>query len=311
MLQASCRWRRMIMDAVSVRSVTKRFASQTAVDDLSFDVPEGSIFGFLGPNGSGKTTTIRMILKILLPDSGEIRVLGKDLDQETSNRVGYLPEERGLYRGMKVEDQLVFFGTLHGMTRSEARKQTHHWLERFEAADWGPRKIQELSKGMQQKVQFIGTVLHDPALVILDEPFSGLDPVNSRLLKDVMLELRDRGTTVIFSTHQMEQVEKSCDRIALIHKGRAVVQGPLAKVRQEHGGNRVQIEYTGDLPRHLLADICESIDDHGQFAEIRLKREDDAPKLLRKLVDSVEVRRFQIAEASLDDIFVRAVEGTR
>jgi ABC-2 type transport system ATP-binding protein len=173
------------------------------------------------------------------------------------------------------------------------------------------RKIQELSKGMQQKVQFIGTVLHDPVLVILDEPFSGLDPVNTRLLKDVMLEMRDRGTTVIFSTHQMEQVEKSCDRITLIHKGKVVVQGPLAKVRQEHGGNRVQIEYTGELRRETIADLIESIDDHGQYAEIRLKNENDAGKLLRRLVESVEVRRFEIAEASLDDIFVRVVEETR
>lgn len=298
------------MDAVSVRAVTKSFATQRAVDDLSFDVPEGSIYGLLGPNGSGKTTTIRMILKILLPDSGEIHVLGKDLDLKLSERIGYLPEERGLYRDMRVIDQLVFFGSLHGLTRIDARKKAQAWLERFEAGDWAMRKIQELSKGMQQKVQFIGTILHEPLLVILDEPFSGLDPVNTRLLKDVMLEMRNRGSTVIFSTHQMEQVERSCDRITLIHKGRAVVQGPLDQVRREHGGNRVQIEYGGKLPKDM-DDIVAAIDDHGRYAEIRLRREEDAGALLRRLVGAVDVTRFEITEASLDDIFVRAVEGTR
>lgn len=299
------------MDAISVRGVTKSFSTQRAVDEISFDVPEGSIYGFLGPNGSGKTTTIRMILKILIPDSGEIRVLGKDLDDKTSNRIGYLPEERGLYRSMRVEDQLVFFGALHGLSTAEAKRRAHSWLERFDAGDWAMRKIQELSKGMQQKVQFIGTVIHDPDLVILDEPFSGLDPVNTRLLKDVMLEIRARGATVIFSTHQMEQVEKSCDRILLIHKGRKVVEGLLSRIRQEHGGDVVQVEYSGELPREAVKDLVESINDHGQYAEIRLRREEDAPALLRRLVGACDVRRFQIAEASLDDIFVRVVEAAK
>jgi ABC-2 type transport system ATP-binding protein len=194
------------MQALTIDRVTKSFQSQRAVDDLSFEVPQGSIFGLLGPNGSGKTTTIRMVLKILLPDQGSIQVLGRELDEEGKERIGYLPEERGLYRGMKVEEHLAFLGALHGLPLGEARRRGLRWLERFEAADWVGRKVQELSKGMQQKVQFIGTILHEPDLVILDEPFSGLDPVNARLLKDVMLELRDRGCTVIFSTHQMEQV---------------------------------------------------------------------------------------------------------
>jgi ABC-2 type transport system ATP-binding protein len=299
------------MDAVSIQGVSKTFASNRAVDRLSFDVPAGSIFGLLGPNGSGKTTTIRMILKILLPDEGTIRVLGRDLDEDGKKRIGYLPEERGLYKGMRVGEQLAFFGALHGLSLGEARLRAQKWLARFDAADWYARKIQELSKGMQQKVQFIGTILHEPDLVILDEPFSGLDPVNARLLKDVMLELRDGGCTVIFSTHQMEQVEKSCDRICLIHQGRAVIQGPLAQIRQEHGGNTVHLEYTGDLPGDLIRPFAERVDDHGQYAEIRLRHPEDAGALLRSVVGAVEIRRFEISEASLEEIYIRLVEGTR
>jgi len=299
------------MDAVSIQGVSKSFDSKRAVDSLSFDVPAGSIFGLLGPNGSGKTTTIRMILKILLPDEGTIRVLGRDLDEDGKKRIGYLPEERGMYKGMRVGEHLAFFGALHGLSLGEARVRAQKWLARFVAADWYQRKVQELSKGMQQKVQFIGTILHDPDLVILDEPFSGLDPVNARLLKDVILELRDRGCTVIFSTHQMEQVEKSCDRICLIHQGRAVIQGPLAQIRQEHGGNTVHVEYSGDLPTETVKPYAEWIDDHGQYAEIRLRRPEDAGKLLRALVGSLEIRRFEMSEASLEEIYIRLVEGTR
>ncbi len=299
------------MDAVSISGVSKSFDSKRAVDHLSFDVPAGSIFGLLGPNGSGKTTTIRMILKILLPDEGSIRVLGRDLDEEGKKRIGYLPEERGLYKGMRVGEQLAFFGALRGLSLSDARLRAQKWLARFDAADWYGRKIQELSKGMQQKVQFIGTILHDPDLVILDEPFSGLDPVNARLLKDVMLEIRDRGCTVIFSTHQMEQVEKSCDRICLIHQGRAVIQGPLAQIRREHGGNTVHLEYSGDLPSELITPFAEWIDDHGQYAEIRMRRPEDAGALLRQLVGAVDIRRFEMSEASLEEIYIRLVEGAR
>ncbi|MDM7914165.1 MAG: ABC transporter ATP-binding protein [Candidatus Eisenbacteria bacterium] len=299
------------MEALSLRDVTKTFQSTRAVDSLSLAIPQGSVFGLLGPNGSGKTTTIRMVLKILLPDSGKIEVLGHELDDEGKRRIGYLPEERGLYRGMRVEEQLIFLGQLHGMAGPLARTRALAWLERFEARDWVGRKVQELSKGMQQKVQFIGTILHDPSLVILDEPFSGLDPVNTRLLKEVMLELRDRGTTVIFSTHQMEQVERMCDRIALIHKGRLVLEGPLARIRREHGEKTVKIEYSGDLTAEGIGDLVESIRGEGQFAEIRIKREDAAGELLRRLVERVEVRRFEQSEASLEEIYVRLVEGGR
>jgi ABC-2 type transport system ATP-binding protein len=299
------------MSAISIRDVTKIFGSQRAVDRLSLDVPEGSIFGLLGPNGSGKTTTIRMVLKIILPDEGTITVLGRDLDEAGMMRIGFLPEERGLYKGMRVEDHLVFFGELHGLTAAEARHRARKWLERFEVPEWSKRKVQELSKGMQQKVQFIGTLLHDPALVILDEPFSGLDPVNSRLMKDVMLEMRDRGSTVIFSTHQMDQVEKSCDHICLIHKGRLVIEGPLDRIRQEYGTGTVKVEYAGQLPREKIHDLVEKLDDHGRYAEMRLRRAEDAGTLLRRLVDAVEVRRFDTSEASLEEIFISLVEEAR
>ncbi|MBD3161279.1 MAG: ATP-binding cassette domain-containing protein [Candidatus Eisenbacteria bacterium] len=299
------------MEAVAVHAVTKTFGDARAVDGLNLSVPRGAVFGLLGPNGSGKTTTIRMILQIILPDEGSIEVLGAPLDEKGKQRIGYLPEERGLYRGMTVGDQLVFFGQLRGLSASAARDRSHRWLERFDAVDWFGRKVQELSKGMQQKVQFIGTILHDPDLVILDEPFSGLDPVNTRLLKDVMLELRDRGCTVIFSTHQMEQVERSCDSICLMNKGRAVVQGEVAAIRRDHGANTVHVEYAGNLPRDRIAPLTETLDDHGHYAEIRLRSEEDASPLLRILVDSVDVRRFETSEASMHDIFIRLVEEKR
>ncbi len=299
------------MEALAVESISKSFRDHRAVDRLSFEVPSGSVFGLLGPNGSGKTTTIRMILKILLPDEGTIRVLGARLDDSGLHRIGYLPEERGLYRGMRVDDHLIFFGALHGLSNAEARKRSLKWLSRFEAEDWVGKKVQELSKGMQQKVQFIGTILHEPELVILDEPFSGLDPVNTRLLKDVMLEMRGRGCTVIFSTHQMEQVEKSCDRICLIHQGQAVVQGELQRIRSEYGSNTVHVEYTGTLPLEAITELVDGVDDHGHYAEIRLKRTEDSGLLLRRLVDVVEIRRFELSEASLHDIFIRLVEEGR
>lgn len=299
------------MDAILLDGVCKSFGTQRAVDSVGFRVPQGSIFGLLGPNGSGKTTTIRMVLQILLPDAGTIQVLGRTLDDALKHRIGYLPEERGLYRTMRVEDHLAFLGELHGLAGAEARRRARTWLERLEAGDWGPRKLQELSKGMQQKVQFIGTVLHQPDLVILDEPFSGLDPVNARMMKDAMLDLRKAGATVVFSTHQMEQVERSCDRICLIHMGRVVIEGPLAEVRQRHGDETIHVEFDGALPREAIADLVASVDDHGQYAEIRLREMEDSAELLRRLVARTEVRRFERSEASLNDIFIRLVGGDR
>ncbi|MBU1699994.1 MAG: ATP-binding cassette domain-containing protein [Candidatus Eisenbacteria bacterium] len=296
------------MAILECREITKRFGSYAAVDHLTFRVRPGTIFGLLGPNGSGKTTTIRMILRILLPDQGTICVFGSSLNENSKLRIGYLPEERGLYKDMKILDHLVFLARLRGLTSNEATRRSLKWLERFNIGDWSQRKVEELSKGMQQKVQFIGTLLHDPELIILDEPFSGLDPVASQLLKDIMLELQRQGRTVVFSTHQMEQVERSCDEILLIHKGKAVLYGPLNDVRARYGSPTVKVEYDGDITTILPWDGILSIDDQGRYAEIMLKENVRPGELLRRLVNHVDIRRFETSEASLDDIFIRQVK---
>jgi ABC-2 type transport system ATP-binding protein len=296
---------------LELENVTKTFGQTTAVNRLSFRLKPGTVFGFLGPNGSGKTTTIRMILRILEPDEGSVRVFGTRLDEESNRRVGYLPEERGLYKKMKVIDQLVFLGRLKGLPASEGRRRAESWLQRFEAGDWTARKVEELSKGMQQKVQFIGTLLHEPDLIILDEPFAGLDPVASQLLKDVMLNLRRQGRTIIFSTHQMEQVERSCDEILLINQGKAVVSGPISDVRSRYGMPTIKVEFDGDLGDLGSWDGIESLDDQGRYAEIRLKDPSRSEDLLKELIRRVSVRRFEISEASLEDIFISQVRSAK
>jgi ABC-2 type transport system ATP-binding protein len=297
------------MDALRLDHVSKSFDGTRAVDDLSLRVPQGSIFGFLGPNGSGKTTTLRMVLKIILPDSGHIRVLGTEMTDEERARIGYLPEERGLYRRMTVIDHLLFLGSVYGLSPTEARRRARAWLERFEAGDWERRKIEELSRGMQQKIQFVATILHDPELIILDEPFTGLDPVNVELLESVMLELHRRGRTIIFSTHMMEKVEKTCDSICLIDKGRLLLAGELATIRQRYGGNTVRVDYRGDLGQLEDSPLVERYDDHGSYAEIKLTEPDAGPALLREVSQKVDVLRFEISEASLNDIFIAVVRG--
>jgi ABC-2 type transport system ATP-binding protein len=292
---------------LEVENVTKTFGQTIAVDRLSFRLEQGRVFGFLGPNGSGKTTTIRMILRILEPDQGSIRVFDAPLDELAKRRVGYLPEERGLYKKMKVMDQLVFLGRLKGVSTDEGRRRAQEWLGRFEASDWAEKKVEELSKGMQQKVQFIGTLLSDPDLIILDEPFAGLDPVASQLLKEVMLSMRRQGRTIIFSTHQMEQVERSCDEILLINRGKAVVSGPVSKVRSEYGAPTVKVEFDGSLGDLRSWDGIRSIDDQGRYAEIRLKDLSRSEELLKELISRVTVRRYEISEASLEDIFISQV----
>ena len=294
-------------NALSLAGVTKRFGSVTAVDDVSVDVPYGSIYGFLGPNGAGKTTTIRMIMSILYPDAGRISVLGA-LPEVIKDRLGYLPEEKGLYKKMKAGDMLAYFGKLKGMATGEASGRARELLDQFGLGEWTEKKCEALSKGMGQKVQILGTLIHDPELVILDEPFAGLDPVNVEVVRDLILELRRRGRTVIFSTHVMEQAEQICDFIFLINKGRKVLDGTLAEVKSS-GDQGIVVDYDGDgsILRKLPGVL--RINDAGKTAEIFLKEGTNHQEILRQLLGAVTVRRFDIREPSLHEIFIRAVGG--
>ena len=293
--------------------VSKRFAGHTAVDDLSLSVPAGVIYGLLGPNGAGKTTTIRMIMDILQPDGGTVRLFGEPGGGRThSERIGYLPEERGLYRKMRVLDVLVFLGEMKGVDRRRARQRAGEWLERLGLAEWRLRRIDELSKGMQQKVQFISTMLHDPDLVVLDEPFSGLDPVNAQVMKDTVLELRSRGKTILFSTHIMEQAERLCEQLCIIARGRKLADGPLSDIKRTHGGHHLVIGFDGSVggAAQVFADkrLTSKVDNYGQYAELELAAGVDAQRILHALVASgARLSRFEMREASLHKIFIDLV----
>ena len=297
---------------VRLEEVTKRFAGHTAVERLSLEVPGGGIFGLLGPNGAGKSTTIRMIMNIITPDEGRIAVLGSASSRALSGRIGYLPEERGLYKKMKVLDQLTFFGEAKGIARKTARIKAGEWLGRLGISDWAVKKVEDLSKGLQQKVQFIGALLHEPDLVILDEPFSGLDPVNSQVMKDVVVDIARQGKTVLFSTHIMEQAEKMCDRIVIISRGRKVVDGSLAEVKHDFGGRHVALTFTRNADRaaRVLADrsLVAKVDDYGATAEVELATPGDPDRLLHTLIqEEVGLARFEVVEASLQSIFIAKV----
>jgi ABC-2 type transport system ATP-binding protein len=303
-----------VSDAVVVlEQVTKRFAGHTAVRELSLQVHRGAIYGLLGPNGAGKTTTIRMILNIIAPDEGRVRLFGTAATgRDHSARIGYLPEERGLYRRMQVLDLLVFLAQTRGMDRGEARREARRWLERLELGAWAQRKVDALSKGMQQKVQFISTILHRPDLLILDEPFAGLDPVNSQVLKDTVLELARSGATILFSTHIMEHAEKLCDYVCIIARGQKVLDGALSEVKRTHGGRHVVIALEqGSGPWDaILTDpaLVAKADQYGQFAELELSDGVDPQRLLQALVGAgARLRRFEIAEPSLHKIFLDKV----
>ncbi len=299
------------MAAVELEHVTKTFGAHTAVDDLSLQVPAGTVYGFIGPNGSGKTTTLRMIVRILHPDRGRIRVLGAESHGAANDRVGYLPEERGLYKTMKVRDILRFYAELKGMRDSRAAIAS--WLERLALADWADKKVQALSKGMAQKVQFIATVVARPELVLLDEPFSGLDPVNAEVLRAAVLDLKRDGATVIFSTHDMSMAEKMCDFIFMIHKGRKVLDGTLAEIQAGYGQDILRVEVDGDGA--ALADLpgVAHVTDFGRLQELRLEPHTDAQQVLAALMARGRVRHFEVAHPTLNDIFVRiagpAAEG--
>ncbi len=297
------------MNALEIEGISKRFGDFHAVKKLSFMIPSGTIYGLLGPNGAGKTTTIRMVMNIIIPDEGSIKILNRRMDEEMKERVGYLPEDRGLYPKMKVGELLVFLAEIKGLRGSDARKEIDFWLERFDLLDWKSKKVEELSRGMQQKLQFIVTVIHEPELIILDEPFSGLDPVNTKLFKDIMLEMKKKGRTIVFSTHRMEQVEMICDNICLINKAERVLEGNLSHIKKQYGKNTVILDYDGEADFIKNIPEIEKIDDYGKFMEIKLKETSSPQDLLPKLVGKFSINKYEVKEPTLNAIFIEKVGG--
>lgn len=293
-------------NAVELRGIRKVYDHFVAVDHLYLNIREGSVYGLLGPNGAGKTSTIRMMIGITLPDDGHVRLFGEPFHRGLLSRIGYMPEERGLYKRMKVLDHLVLLGRLHHLPEHEARKRSLEWCERLQISEWVHKKVEELSKGMQQKVQFIATLLHGPDLIIMDEPFSGLDPANAVMLKDVLIDLKKSGKTILFSTHGMDQAERLCDAICLIDHGRAILEGELKKIKASYGKNHVQIECEGD-PRLESSELVQAVNNYGNYVEVRLKPGADAQELLRLAADRVRIRRFELLEPSLEEIFIDQV----
>jgi ABC-2 type transport system ATP-binding protein len=311
----------MSQPTVEITNISKRYSGHVAVRDLSLTVPRGSVYGLLGPNGAGKTTTIRMLLNIIAPDAGTVRIFGEPHSKPgVTDRVGYLPEERGLYRKMQVRRVLRFLAQLKGMSAADATRQIDHWLERLALRtaekDWGDAKVDELSRGMQQKVQFIATLLHDPDLVILDEPFSGLDPINAQALKDIVVELRQRGKTVIFSTHLMDNAERLCDAVCIIARGKKVVDGAVADVKAEHGGRHVAIVLSNGTPPgvpDILRDrsLVARCDDSNRMLEIELAPRASPQDLLKRLLSAgASIERFELVRPSLHRIFLDRVGAT-
>lgn len=299
------------MSVVEVRSVTKQFGDFRAVNHVSFAVEPGRIFGILGPNGAGKTTTIRMMTYITVPDEGEILINGIKAGPETQPMIGYMPEERGLYKKMKVGEHLVYLARLKGMDAASAKTSLRYWLERFDAIDWIRKEVGELSKGMQQKIQFIATIVHDPDLYIFDEPFSGLDPINSELLKEVILELKSKGKTILFSTHRMEQVEQMCDDIVLYNEGRTILEGSVTEIKRRFGKNTVILEFDGDAS--FLDDVpgIRFNNRSNRFAEFTLDDDRHIGGILKQAIDSLDVHRFERVFPSLHEIFIQSVKKDR
>lgn len=297
------------MSTVKISHVSKAFGDVKAVQDVSFEVYPGEVFGLLGPNGAGKTTTIRMMLDIFRPDGGEITIFDGKLTEDKKNRIGYMPEERGLYKDLKLEPTLIFLATLKGIDEATARARLDPWLKRFDLQDFRQQKVQNLSKGMQQKAQLIATLLHDPDLLVVDEPFAGLDPVNTRLVKDIIEELRQQGKTIIMSAHQMHQVEALCNRIVLIDHGRNVLYGEVDKIKRDFAGNALTIEGQGDFTN--LPGVLEARHHNGTW-NLTLSAGVDSQDVLRAIMrrDNIRLERFEIAEPSLEDIFVTVVQHT-
>ncbi|HVO09307.1 MAG TPA: ATP-binding cassette domain-containing protein [Vicinamibacteria bacterium] len=297
----------MTDSALVLEGVSKSFAGHQAVDRLSLRVPRGSVFGLLGPNGAGKTTTLRMVMNVFAPDAGTIEILGRPADHAARDRIGYMPEERGLYPRMVLEEQLLFMAAIKGIPRRVAAQRLGPWLERLSLAEWRRKKTNELSKGMQQKAQFIATVLHQPEVLIMDEPMSGLDPVGMDVMRETMLDLHRRGTTIVLSSHQMDTVEKLCDRVALINRGAKVLDGAVSEVKARHGKNTVALAFEGDGAFLASLPGVVKVSDFGQYVEIRLAEGADAQRLLHAAAERLVLRRFEIVEPSLHDIFVETV----
>lgn len=295
------------MNVIEITNVTKKYNDRVAVNNFSFTAESGKIYGFLGPNGAGKTTTIRMIMGIIAPDSGDIKVFGKKLSEQSKKRIGYIPEERGLYRKYKVSDILLYFGKLKGLSSEEARKNTSTWLDKVGLKDRANSKVEELSKGMQQNIQLIVSLINNPDLVILDEPFVGLDPINTRNMKEIIYSLKESGKTIIFSTHQMNEAERLCDHILLINKGKKVIDGPIEEVKKKYSKNFVSVEFRNKIMNLGDIDIIENVYYEGNKAEIELRRNINYNDLLKVLLQRGDISKYEISESSLESIFVEVV----
>lgn len=304
------------MELLKIENVTKRFANHVALDDVSLSIPKGSIYGLLGPNGAGKTTLLRIINRITAPDAGRVLLDGKEITQDDVRLIGYMPEERGLYKKMKVGEQAIFFARLKGMSHKDATAKLKEWFGKFGIEEWWNKEVGDLSKGMAQKVQFITTVLHEPKLLIFDEPFSGFDPINANLLKSEILALRDKGATIIFSTHNMSSVEEVCDHITLIDKAKNILSGNVDDIRHKHGANIFGIDYRGSEEALLdaLNGVCEIMESKPSPAgfnkmKIHIATDDQVRDVIAKANESVEIRSFSEMIPSMNDIFIRAVNG--
>ncbi len=304
------------MELFQAKNVVKEFSNHRALNKVSISVPENTIFGLLGPNGAGKTTLIRIINQITAPDEGELFFQGRKMQPDDIHYIGYLPEERGLYKKMKVGEQAVYLAQLKGLSRQDAMKKLKYWFEKFEMTEWWNKKVEELSKGMQQKVQFVITILHEPKLLIFDEPFSGFDPINANLLKNEILELKRNGSTIIFSTHNMSSVEELCDHISLINKSEVILEGQIFDIKKNYRTNVYEFSYTGD-PENLLSKLSKpyelltnTTENHIHFASIKTPSEDTDNHLLKELIPLVNIVSFNELIPSMNDVFIRVVEET-
>ncbi|MCC7572076.1 MAG: ATP-binding cassette domain-containing protein [Candidatus Methanofastidiosum sp.] len=295
------------MKVIEIDNVTKKYNDRIAVNNFSFIAESGKIYGFLGPNGAGKTTTIRMIMGIIAPDSGSIQVFGKKLSEESKERIGYIPEERGLYKKYKVSDLLLYFGRLKGLNSEDARKNTLLWLDKVGLKDRANSKIEELSKGMQQNIQLIVSLINNPDLVILDEPFVGLDPINTRNMKEIIYSLKESGKTIIFSTHQMNEAERLCDHILLINKGTKIIDEPIEEVKKKYSKNFISVEFRNRLVNLDDIDIIQNVYYEGNKAEIELRKNTNYNDLLEVLIHKGDITKYEISESSLESIFVEVV----